>query len=49
MNELKSYLIISGGLLLAAGAGASRAADDFTSDIAQAVRGGTVGLDFRYR
>jgi len=49
MNELKSYLIISGGLLLAASAGASRAADDFTSDIAQAVRGGTVGLDFRYR
>jgi len=49
MNELKIYLIMSGGLLLAAGAGASRAADDFTSDIAQAVRGGTVGLDFRYR
>lgn len=49
MNELKSYLIISGGLLLAASAAASRAADDFTSDIAQAVRGGTVGLDFRYR
>jgi len=49
MNELKSYLIISGGLLLAASAAASRAADDFTSEIAQAVRGGTVGLDFRYR
>ena len=49
MKQLKSYLMISSGLLLAVGAGAGWAADGFTSDIAQAVRGGTVGLDFRYR
>ncbi len=37
------------GLLLAGGACAASAGDDITTSLEEAVRGGTVALDFRYR
>lgn len=49
MQNLTRQIFVAGGLVLAVGATTAGAAEGVTDGLAAAVKGGTVGLDFRYR